>query len=262
MQKIISWNVASIRARLGALEKLLKTEDPDIVLLQEIKAEEDNFPFFDLKTWGYNAVICGQKSYNGVAILSKQTLKNVESKLLDDADPQARFIKAETEQGLTVVCVYVPNGNPPEKDPTDKTKLNYKLKWMQALNKYMQTLLNAGKNVVLGGDFNVIERDSDVYNPDLFRDNALMLPEVRQVYAELTSLPVVNTIRLKNPEPNTYSFWDFQMGAWARNKGILLDALFVNNALVPHIETAGILKDVRGWEKTSDHAPIFVVLKD
>ena len=113
----------------------------------------------------------------------------------------------------------------------------------------------------MGGDFNVIEHDSDVYNPEVFRDNALMLPEVRSAYATLTALPITNAIRLKNPEPHTYSFWDFQMGAWARNKGILLDALFVNNEQVKDIVSAGIYKDVRGWEKTSDHAPIYLVLK-
>ena len=261
MQKIFSWNVASIRARLSALTKLLKEESPDIVLLQEIKAEESNFPFFDLKALGYDAVICGQKSYNGVAILSKTPLSNITSDLkINDEIPQARFIQAETNN-LTVISVYVPNGNPPEKEPQNKEKLAYKLKWMDALNQHISKLLTQNKNFVLGGDFNVIERDSDVYNPEIFRNNALMLPEVRQKYADLTSLSITNTIRLKNPEPNTYSFWDFQMGAWPRNNGILLDALFVNNKLKGNIETAGILKDVRAWEKTSDHAPIYLTLK-
>lgn len=261
MQKIISWNVASIRARMPALIKLLETESPDIVLLQEIKAEDDTFPFFDLKLSGYNAVICGQKSYNGVAILSKTPFNNVRTQLLlDESEPQARFIQA-TIDDLIVISVYVPNGNPPEKNPQDKTKLFYKLKWMDALNTHIANLLKTNQNFVLGGDFNVIERDSDVYNPEIFRDNALMLPEVRQKYAELTAQAVTNTIRLKNPEPHTYSFWDFQMAAWPRNCGMLLDALFVNNTMKDQVDSAGVLKDVRGWEKTSDHAPVYLVLK-
>ena len=262
MQKIISWNVASVRARLPALMKLLETELPDFVLLQEIKAEEDTFPFFDLKTLGYEAVISGQKSYNGVAILSKEKLANVNTKLLEEEAPQARFVEGETPSGLTVISVYVPNGNPPEKDPTDKTKLAYKLKWMDALNEHIKGLLVNGKKVVLGGDFNVIERDSDVYNPEAYRTNALMLPEVREKYSELLALPIINTIRLKNPEPHTYSFWDFQMGAWPRNLGMLLDALFVNCEDENKIESAGVLKEVRGWDKTSDHAPFYLILKD
>lgn len=262
MQKIISWNVASVRARLPVLMKLMDREQPDLVFLQEIKAEEDTFPFFDFKTIGYDAVISGQKSYNGVAILSKEKLARVTTKLFDEDVPQARFVEAETPSGLTVISVYVPNGNPPEKDPTDKTKLAYKLKWMDALNQHIKGLLNAGKRVVLGGDFNVIERDSDVYNPEPYRTNALMLPEVREKYAELLALPIVNAIRLKNAEPHTYSFWDFQMGAWPRNLGMLLDALFVNKELAENVTAAGVLKDVRGWEKTSDHAPIYLVLKD
>lgn len=261
MQKIISWNVASVRARLSVLMKLLEQEQPDIVFLQEIKAEEESFPFFDLKTIGYDAVISGQKSYNGVAILSKEKLVNVNTKLLDEDIPQARFIQAETPNGLTLISVYVPNGNPPEKDPTDKTKLAYKLKWMSALNQHIKDLLAQGKKIVLGGDFNVIERDTDVYNPEPYRTNALMLPEVREKYAELLALPITNAIRLKNPEPHTYSFWDFQMGAWPRNLGMLLDALFINEECVQNIEDAGVYKDVRGWEKTSDHAPIFMLLR-
>ena len=261
MQKIISWNVASIRARMDALTKLLTEESPDIVLLQEIKAEESNFPFFDLKLLGYDAAISGQKSYNGVAILSKQHPTNIQTTLFKtEEEQQARFIQADIGN-FTIISVYVPNGNPPEKDPNDQTKLLYKLKWMEALKNHLADLIAAHKNIILGGDFNVIERDSDVYNPELFRNNSLMLPAVRQKYADITQLPIVNAIRLKNPEPHTYSFWDFQMGAWQRNNGMLLDALFINSELKDQIENAMVLKSVRGWEKTSDHAPVCLILK-
>ncbi len=262
-QKIISWNVASVRARLPALLKLLAEQNPDIVLLQEIKAEQGSFPFLDLAGAGYKAVISGQKSYNGVAILTKETLANVVDKLPDfeDSEPaQARFIQAETPEGLTLICVYVPNGNPPEKNPLDTSKLAYKLAWMKALNRHIKSLLVQGKKIVLGGDFNVIERDSDVYNPEAYRENALMVPAVREHFAELTRLPIINAIRLKNPEEHTYSFWDFQMRAWPLNRGMLLDALFVNQEEAEKVCAAGVLKEVRGWEKTSDHAPIYVDL--
>jgi len=264
MQKIISWNVASVRARMPVLTKLLEMERPDVVFLQEIKAEENTFPFMDLLELGYHAVISGQKSYNGVAILTRNTLSEVVPELpsLLDADKgQARFIQATLPTGEIVISVYVPNGNPPEKDPTDTTRLAYKLRWLEALIHHISDLLTQGKTVILGGDFNVIEKDTDVYNPESYRNNALMVPPVREMYAKLCSLPLINAIRLYNPDDHTYSFWDFQMGAWARNWGMLLDALFVSQDLAPRITGSGIYKQVRGWEKTSDHAPVFVTLK-
>lgn len=263
MQKIISWNVASVRARMPALEKLLKQEQPDVVLLQEIKAEQDTFPFLELQGLGYHCAISGQKSYNGVAILSKEPLTAVQTALPDFQDteqPQARFVQATLPSGQKVISVYVPNGNPLEKDPENKEKLAYKLKWMAALNKYVNQLLSSGEKIILGGDFNVIEKDTDVYNPEAYRTNALMVDSVREKYAELNALPLINAIRLMNPEPHTYSFWDFQMRAWPLNRGMLLDALFVNSSMKQQVSNAGILKQVRGWEKTSDHAPVFLML--
>ncbi|MBP5343975.1 MAG: exodeoxyribonuclease III [Alphaproteobacteria bacterium] len=263
MQQIISWNVASVRARLDNVLKLLNEKNPDIVFLQEIKTTDDTFPSFDFLTEGYQAVINGQKSYNGVAILSKKPLVNVIDELpgFQDGEPkQARFIQAEDQEGTVYICVYVPNGNAPEKNPQDTSKLQYKLEWMQAFNAYIDALLKQGKSVIFGGDFNVIERDTDVYNPDAYRTNALMVAPVRQRFAELNALPVTNTIRHFNPEPHTYSFWDFQMMAWSKNWGMLLDALFVSNNLMPTVTKAGVLKEVRGWDKTSDHAPIYCTL--
>lgn len=262
--KIMSWNVASIRARMEALTKVLSTWNPDIVMLQEIKATNEQFPFLDLKSLGFHAYISGQKAYNGVALLSKEPLSNVITALpgfVQDADVQARFIEGQTESGAHVICVYVPNGNPPMKDPADTSRLAYKLKWMAALTVHIQGLLKAGVPVILGGDFNVIERDGDVYNPDLYRDNALMVPSVRAKFADLNALALHNTIRALHPENGLYSFWDFQMGAWRRNHGMLLDHLFVSDDLKAHVADAGILKEVRGWEKTSDHVPIWCELK-
>ncbi len=259
MQKIISWNVASVRARMETLKMLLEKEQPDFVFLQEIKATEDNFPFFDFRLLGYSAIITGQKGYNGVAILSKEPLKNIIDCLPDFSD-QARFIQAETEQGLTLISVYVPNGNPPEKNPFDTTRLTYKKKWMQALNKHLSDLVHQDKKVILGGDFNVIEQDTDVYNPDYFRNSALMEPTIRELFCQILQTSMINMTRQHNPKPHTYSFWDFQGGSWPKNNGILLDYFFVSPILEKTIYAAPIYKEVRGWSNTSDHAPIGLIL--
>jgi len=259
MQKIISWNVASIRARLPGLMNLLSREAPDFVLLQEIKATDANFPFFDLRLAGYEAVISGQKSYNGVAILAKTPLAPGATALPGFED-QARFVQAETADGLTLISVYVPNGTPPAKDPADTTRLAYKLAWLDALANHISTLNRQGKSVILGGDFNVIARDSDVYDPAVFRGGALMNTGVQNALQRLENQGLFNMTRAFNPQPNTYTFWDFQGGAWSRNQGILLDLMLVNQPLKSRVAGAPIYRDVRGWPGTSDHAPIGLIL--
>ena len=259
MQQIISWNVASVRSRMPILTKFLLENQPDILLLQEIKATEENFPYLDFKALGYEAVIAGQKAYNGVAILSKFPLKNVATELPNapQTNPaQARFIQATLPDDTILISVYVPNGTAPMNDPTDTSRLDYKLKWMQAFTDYVKELIQSGKQVLIGGDFNVIERDSDVYNPDHFRESSLMVPPVRLAFQKFNELPLTNLIRQFNPDEYTYSFWDFQGGAWPRNHGILLDFFFATKALTNRTKSAKIYKEVRGWEKSSDHAPI------
>ena len=259
MQQIISWNVASIRSRMPVLSKFLQENQSDILLLQEIKSTEENFPFLELKTHGYTAFISGQKAYNGVALLSKMPLQNVIRNLPNapfSDSPQARFIQATLPNGNILISVYIPNGTAPMNNPTDTSRLEYKLKWMNALTEYVSDLIQSGKEVLIGGDFNVIERDTDVYNPEHFRESALMVPPVREAFKKFNELPLVNLIRQFNPEPHTYSFWDFQGGAWPRNHGILLDFFFATQGLAEQVKGAQIFRDVRGWEKTSDHAPI------
>ena len=264
MQQIISWNVASIRPRMPALTRFLQENNPDVVLLQEIKATEENFPFFDLQFLGYKAVISGQKSYNGVAILSKLALKEIIYELPGapaSDTPQARFIQATLPDETIVISVYVPNGTAPMNDPEDTSRLEFKLKWLQALTDYVASLIAAGKQVLIGGDFNVIEKDEDVYNPAAYRSGALMVPPVRNAFAKLNELPLQNMIRTFNPEPHTYSFWDFNGGSWPKNNGILLDFFFVTEKLIPRVLNAQIYREVRGWDKTSDHAPIGCTIK-
>ena len=258
--KIVSWNVASVRARMETLTRFLSEYEPDVVLLQEIKATDETFPFFDFQVAGYQSVICGQKSYNGVAILSKIPIKRVQTNLpnLNETDPQARFIEAVLSDDTHVICVYVPNGNPPANNPSDTSRLDYKLKWMSTLNIYIQSLLKDNKSIILGGDFNVIVKDSDVYNPELYRNNALMIPSVREKFYELSTLPLTNVIRYFHPEEHYYSFWDFMGGAYPRNLGMLLDYLFVSYDIAQGLTDGGVYKEVRGWNKTSDHAPIWL----
>ena len=259
MQQIISWNVASVRSRMPALIRFLQEKEPDVVFLQEIKATEENFPYLDFKTLGYEAVISGQKAYNGVAILSKLPLKEVIRELPNvlQTDPaQARFIQATLSDNTILISVYVPNGTAPMNNPDDTSRLEYKLKWMNTFTNYVSSLIQSGKQVLIGGDFNVIERDTDVYNPEHFRDSSLMVPPVREAFEKFGKLPLVNLVRQFNPEANTYSFWDFQGGAWPRNHGILLDFFFATEKLASKVQSAPIYREVRGWEKTSDHVPI------
>lgn len=256
--QIISWNVASVRARLDLIRELLVTKNPDILFLQEIKATTDSFPFDYFNQLGYRAVISGQKSFNGVAILTKLPVIEPLDELptWNGLEKQARFAQC-IYKGIRLISVYVPNGNPPEKDPNDTSRLEYKLRWLSALTDYLKNLSALKLPFIIGGDFNVIEKDYDVYNPELYRENALMLPIVRDAFTRLNALPITNTLRHINKEAHLYSFWDFQGGAWQKNNGMLLDHIFVSNPLEQSLKSAGIYKDFRAKEKPSDHVPVF-----
>lgn len=261
MKKIISWNVASIRARLPALERLLSEYTPDIVLLQETKTTEEQFPFLDMAALGYKVALSPQKAYNGVAILSKEPITDIKTGFTNMPLDEARFVECRISDGTIVISVYVPNGASPAKDPLNPERLNYKLAWFAALNSYVKELLDKGEKVILGGDFNVIYQDGDVYNPLVFENSPLMILPVRECFRELSSLSFVNAVRHFNKNEKLYSFWDFQGGAWFKNNGILLDTIFVSQNMANQLQRAEILKDVRGWEKTSDHAPVLCVLE-
>lgn len=257
--QIISWNVASARARTPLIEKLLSEKRPDILLLQEIKSTNETFPFQTFSKLGYHTYISGQKGFNGVAILSKKELTVLNTSLpsLQEEIPEARYIECKDET-THFISVYVPNGNPPEKDPFSTHRLEYKLKWMHALYEHLKHLQNEKVSFIIGGDFNVIEKETDVYNPEVYRDNALMVPPVLTAFKLIQSTGILNAIRLFNSNPHTYSFWDFQGGAWFKNLGMLLDHIFIPEQEKNIVIDSGILKEYRGFEKPSDHVPVYI----
>ena len=259
MQKIISWNVASLRARMPLVEELLETEKPNLLLLQEIKMETEKFPVLDFESRGYYSFASGQKSWNGVAILSRSPIQLIRNALPGFED-QARFIDVKTTNNIHIISVYVPNGTAPLNNPTDTSRLEYKLKWMDALIAYIQQLIQENVPFVLGGDFNVIYQDKDVYNPELFRDSALMVSSVREKLRELQGTGLFHALRHFHSQEKFYTFWDFQGGAWPRNNGIFLDALYISPLLRSEVKNADVLKEWRGKMKPSDHAPIFCEL--
>lgn len=259
MQKIVSWNVASLRARMPLVDAFLEKEQPDLLLLQEVKTETEKFPVLDFQSKGYDALVSGQKSWNGVAILSKTPMELVQSALPGFED-QARFIEVTTPNGVHVISVYVPNGTAPANNPEDTSRLAYKLKWMDALIAHVQSLTDRQIPFILGGDFNVIYQDGDVYDPELFRDSALMVQPVRDKLTQLLNTGVFHALRHFHPKDGFYTFWDFQGGAWPRNHGIFLDALFVSPTLAAQVTQADVMKAWRGEMKPSDHAPVYCTL--
>jgi exodeoxyribonuclease-3 len=229
------------------------------VCLQETKCVDESFPREPLEALGYNVAVHGQKTFNGVAILSKLPLDEVTPRLPGDPeDDHARFIEAvvSTKTGaLRVASIYLPNGNPPNTD-----KYPYKLRWMQRLFNYAHERLELEEPLVLAGDYNVIPADADVHNSELWRGDALFLPETRTKFRALKNLGLTDAIRANTDDPGLYTFWDYQAGAWQKNNGIRIDHLLLSAQAADRLVTAGIDKYVRAWEKPSDHVPVWIDL--
>lgn len=259
--KISTFNINSINARLENLVFWLKETMPDVVLLQEIKTEFNNFPFFDLQTIGYEAKILGQKNYNGVAILSRHKIKITEEGLPDFEDENARYIEAIIDDKLRVASIYLPNGNPPYNDPDDDSKFTYKLKWMEALYKHAQKLLHSKEPVILGGDFNVILTDKDVYDPESFRKNATFREEVKQRLTALKYLGFTDAFRALHPSEIGYTYWDYSGRAFEMDLGIRLDYFFLSPKAADKLKACYIDKSPRQKEKPSDHTPLTLELE-
>lgn len=257
--RIATWNVNSIKQRIDNLVAWLRERQPDIACLQETKTTDDSFPREPLEALGYNLAIHGQKTFNGVAILSKFPFDEVTPRLPgEDGDDHARFIEAVISTGrgaLRVASIYLPNGNPVNSD-----KYPYKLRWMDRLAAYARERLKLEEDLILAGDYNVIPAPADVYDPVAWSDDALFRPQTREKFRALTYLGLTEALRATSDEPGLYTFWDYQAGCWPKNKGLRIDHILLSPRAADALEAVGIDKHVRGWEKPSDHVPVYADL--
>jgi exodeoxyribonuclease-3 len=255
--KIATWNVNSITVRLPHVLDWLKAQDPDVLLLQELKCMDEKFPAAAFESAGYHCAVHGQKTYNGVAILSKHRIGNVEKGLPGgDGDEQSRYIQATTG-GVLVASVYLPNGN-----PVDSEKYPYKLKWCDRLAAHARDLLSGGMPVVLGGDFNIIPEPRDCHDPILWENDALFRIESRKKLRALFNLGYADAFRLFSDKDHQYTFWDYQAGAWPRNHGIRIDHFLLSPTAADRAKDCIIDREPRGREKASDHTPVVLELQD
>ena len=257
--KIASFNINGIKARAAALPDWLDEAQPDVVVLQEIKSVDEAFPREMLEERGYNVETHGQKSFNGVAILSKLPLEDVTRGLPgDDADDQARWIEATVvgdDMALRVCGLYLPNGN-----PAPGPKYDYKLAWMARLQARAEALLAEETPFLMAGDYNIIPQAEDAATPDSWREDALFRPESRAAWRRLVNLGLTDAFRARTQGPGHYSFWDYQAGAWNRNNGIRIDHFLLSPTVADRLRDCQIDRDVRGRDKPSDHVPIWVEL--
>ena len=252
--KISSWNVNSVRARITNIVNYLKFSNPDILLIQEIKTEEKNFPFNDFKNLDYESHVFGQKSYNGVAILSKIKIDKIDKKFINDEKNQSRIIIGDIKKKskiIKLINIYAPNGNPIETD-----KYQYKKNWYKSLIKRIRKTLVENSNIIIAGDFNIIPEEIDVYNFKKYENDALFKLEIRKNFRELINLGFHDIYRYFNKNKKDYTFWDYMAGAWPKNNGMRIDHFLVSNNLLNEIKNINIDKKPRSKMKPSDHVPI------
>jgi exodeoxyribonuclease III len=256
--KLATFNVNGVNGRLPLLLRWLAEAEPDIVCLQELKAPDERFPQAALEAAGYGAVWHGQKSWNGVAIMARGSRPIETGRGLpgDPEDAQSRYLEAAVN-GILVACLYLPNGN-----PAPGPKFDYKLAWFDRLTRHARDLLATGEPVVLAGDFNVMPTDLDVYKPERWLDDALFRPEVREAYRALVAQGWTDALRHLHPDERIYTFWDYYRNAYARNAGLRIDHLLLSPELAPRLRAAAVSRDVRGWDKASDHAPVWIELAE
>ena len=255
--RIFTYNVNGISARLPNLLRWLAEAKPDVVCLQELKAPQEKFPEATIREAGYGVIWHGQKSWNGVAILARGTEPAERTRVLpgDPEDSHSRYIEA-TVHGVVIGCLYLPNGN-----PAPGPKFDYKLRWLERLIIHAAELVSSSSPVVLAGDYNVIPTPADVYKPERWVDDALFRVEVREAFARLLKQGWSDAVRVRHPDARIYTFWDFFRNAYGRDAGLRIDHLLLNPAVAGRLTDAGVDRDVRGWERPSDHAPTWVELK-
>jgi exodeoxyribonuclease-3 len=252
--KIASWNVNSVRARMVNILDYLKKDKPDIVFLQEIKTENINFPSEELKKIGYESFVFGQKSYNGVAFLSKIKIEDVNLNFIKDDLNQSRIITGDIklkEKKIKLINIYVPNGN-----PVDTDKYEYKKKWLNTFLKAVKKNLLSEKNIIISGDFNIIPDEIDVYDHNKFINDALYKIEIRKYFRELLNYGFKDIYRHLKKNKQEYTFWDYMAGSWPKNYGMRIDHFLISNNLLENVKAIDINQNPRGKTKPSDHTPI------
>ena len=255
--KIATYNVNGVNGRLPVLLRWLHESAPDVVCLQELKAPQEKFPEKAILDAGYRAIWHGQKSWNGVAILSRYGQPEETQRGLpgDPDDVHSRYIEA-TINDITIGCLYLPNGN-----PVPGPKFDYKLAWFERLISYAAGLLQFKKPVILTGDFNVMPTEKDVYKPERWVNDALFRPETRAAFKKLVDQGWTDAIRKLYPDETIYTFWDYFRNAYERNAGLRIDHFLLNPQIEKRLLAAGVDREVRGWEKSSDHAPVWIEIK-
>lgn len=255
--QIATWNVNSVKARLPLITGWLRDASPDVLLLQEIKCETAAFPAAAFEELGYHVTAVGQKAYNGVALLSRLPQEDILTRLPgEDEDAQARYVEA-TIGGVRVASLYLPNGN-----PLGTEKFDYKLRWMDRLYSHTKSLLTSEIPFVLGGDYNVIPEDRDVYSPAAFAGDALAQPESRQKFRSLINLGLTEAYRALKDDDRAYTFWDYQAGAWPRDNGLRIDHFLLSPQAADRLVDCVIDRGPRGLEKASDHTAVILTLKN
>ena len=252
--KIISWNVNSVRARINNIKDYIKDNSPDVLMLQEIKTQDENFPNDEFKRLGYFSHVHGQKSYNGVAIISKHELDNVNNNFIKDDLNQSRIITAELKlkkKKIELINIYVPNGN-----PVDTEKYEYKKNWLKKFIINIKKKIQKNSNILIAGDFNIIPEELDVHDFKRYENDALGRLEIRKKYRELINLGFKDVYRFKNKTKQEYTFWDYFAGSWQKNYGMRIDHFLLSNNLIENIKSININKKPRSKEKPSDHTPI------
>ena len=257
--KISTFNINSIKMRSTIVTNWLDESKTDILLMQETKSIDENFPHKEFEDKGFNVIFSGQKAYNGVAIASKFKIEEISRNLPiynDDEleDDQARFLHVKI-LNINIICLYLPNGN-----PAPGLKFDYKINWMKRLIKYSREIYNNNEPLILGGDFNVIQNNNDCYDISKWLNDALYLEDTRKLMKEIINIGLLDSYRIKFPDSREYSFWDYQAGAWQKDNGIRIDFLLISPEIVDLLEDVGIDKNPRGLSKPSDHTPVWLTI--
>ena len=258
MIKIVCWNINSIKQRIEMLQNLMQDEKPDIILLQETKCQDINFPSLEMESMGYNIAFWGQKTFNGVAIFSKGPIEDVQKGLPGFEDDQARFIECITtinNNVLRIASVYVPNGQ-----KIDSEKYEYKMKFMDALNNYMKENIAYDEHFIVAGDYNIAPEEIDVYDPKKLSKSVGFYIDERKILRESFATGMYDSFRLKYPNLQEYSWWDYRTKSFELDKGMRIDNILISPKTCDFLDDAGVMKNIRALPKTSDHAPIFINL--